>query len=184
MKIGYARVSTGDQNLALQLSALDRAGCDRVYEDRGVSGAVVDRKGLSEALAALNKGDTLIVWKLDRLGRSLPHLVETVADLGRRGIGFASLTENIDSNSAGGRLVFHLMAALAEFERALISERTKAGMAAARRAGRQVGRRPSLSPSQIAHARELRAGGKSAAEIARLFQVSRPTLYRHLQKYE
>lgn len=145
MKIGYARVSTDEQNLALQEDALHRAGCAEMFADRGVSGAEFSRPGLDAALEKLASGDTLVVWRLDRLGRSLTKLVELVNALGDRGIQFESLTESIDTSSAGGKLIFHMMAALAEFERALISERTRAGIAAARHRGKELGRRRALS---------------------------------------
>ena len=138
--IGYARVSTDDQNLSLQTRALDAAGCTRIFTDKGISGARGSRPGLNAALLALEKGDTLVVWRLDRLGRSLIHLVRLLDELGKKGIHFHSLTENLDTNSAGGRLIFHIMAALAEYERSLISERTKAGMQAAKARGVHVGR--------------------------------------------
>lgn len=139
MRIGYARVSTTDQHLQLQTDALHVAGCERVFTDM-VSGARGERPGLMAALAACRPGDTLVVWKLDRLGRSLSHLVGTVRDLGAQGIGFTSLQEQLDMTTTGGKLVFHIFAALAEFERDLIRERTNAGLAAARARGRQGGR--------------------------------------------
>lgn len=139
MHIGYARVSTTDQHLDLQTDALHAAGCERLYTDT-VSGAKVDRPGLTAALDACRPGDTLVVWKLDRLGRSLPHLVETVRDLIARGVGFQSLQESIDTTTSGGKLVFHIFASLAEFERDLIRERTNAGLSAARARGRKGGR--------------------------------------------
>lgn len=139
-KIGYARVSTDDQNLDLQINALDAAGCTRIFTDKGISGAQSERSGLTAARLALEEGDTLVVWRLDRLGRSLIHLIKLLDELGKQGVHFQSLTENLDTTSAGGRLVFHIMAALAEFERALISERTKAGMKAAKARGVHVGR--------------------------------------------
>jgi DNA invertase Pin-like site-specific DNA recombinase len=145
MKIGYARISTDEQTLSLQLDALQAADCENIFSDEGISGATRNRPGLSSALSAVNKGDILVVWKLDRLGRSLPHLLELITGLGEEGIGFQSLSEQIDTSSAGGRLVFHIMGALAEFERSLISERTKAGMKAARRRGIHVGRPQMLS---------------------------------------
>ncbi|MBA8838831.1 DNA invertase Pin-like site-specific DNA recombinase [Ochrobactrum sp. RH2CCR150] len=140
LKIGYARVSTDGQKLDLQLDALKKAGCDPIFIDQGVSGASTERPGLQKVLKRLKKGDTLVVWRLDRLGRSLIHLVDLVNSLGRDGVEFKSMTENIDTSSSGGRLVFHLLAALSEFERSLISERTKAGMEAARRKGKHIGR--------------------------------------------
>lgn len=139
-KIGYARVSTEEQKVDLQLNALKQAGCEQIFVDEGVSGAKADRVGLKKVLASLQPGDTLVVWRLDRLGRSLINLVGLMSELGKRGVEFHSLMENIDTMSAGGRLVFHLMAALAEFERSLISERTKAGMEAAKLKGIHVGR--------------------------------------------
>lgn len=180
--IGYARVSTEEQNLDLQLAALERAGCERIYQDLGISGASTNRDGLNEALAALNGGDILVVWKLDRLGRSLPHLIDTIASLADRKVEFRSLTENIDTQSAGGRLIFHIMGALAEFERSLISERTRAGMTAARDRGQHLGRRPSLSREQAHHAAGLVASGQTVASVARLFGVTRQTVYRHLKR--
>ena len=149
MRIGYARVSTGDQNLDLQRDALKAADCDRIFSDEGLSGTTTRRPGLDAALAALSSGDTLVVWKIDRLGRSLAHLVQLIADLGTRGITFRSLSDPIDTGSAGGRLVLHMMGALAEFERSLIVERTQAGMDAARRRGQKLGRKPALTPEQV-----------------------------------
>ena len=140
MFIGYARVSTQEQTLALQQDALTKADCARVFTDTA-SGAKADRPGLEEALNFARAGDTLVVWKLDRLGRSLPHLLETVAGLQKRGVGFKSLTEQIDTTTSGGKLIFHIFASLAEFERDIISERTNAGLAAARARGRTVAAR-------------------------------------------
>ena len=180
MLIGYARVSTDDQNLALQRDALTAAGCERIFEDQGISGATRDRPGLDSVLAELTAGDVLVVWKLDRLGRSLSHLVETLAILGEREVGLRSLSESIDTGSAGGRLVFHLMAALAEFERALIVERTTAGLKAAKDRGVRLGRRKSLTAAQVTHARLLLDGGEQGAAVARSLGVSRATLYRAL----
>ncbi len=179
MKIGYARVSTEDQRVDLQKQALQRAGCRKIYEDQ-VSGAVSQRPGLEDALAALKSGDVLIVWKLDRLGRSLPHLIEIIRQVGEKKAGFRSLSESIDTTTAGGRLVFHLMGSLAEFERVLIAERTRAGLAAAKRRGARLGRRPALSPSQLKHARLLLDRGESATGVARTLKVGRSTLYRAL----
>ncbi len=182
MKIGYARVSTQEQNLDLQRRALSEAGCVRIFEDRGVSGAARKRPGLDEALSRVSEGDVFVVWKLDRLGRSLPHLIEVVQDLGVRGAGFQSLSEAIDTTTAGGRLVFHMMGALAEFERALISERTRAGMKAAKARGDSVGRPPKLTRGQVEHARMLIEGKEeSVAAVARSLKVSKPTLYRALR---
>ena len=182
MKIGYARVSTEEQNLDLQHGALNAAGCEKLFEDHGISGSATDRPGLTAALSALSAGDTLIVWKLDRLGRSLSHLVGLLDDLGKRGIGFVSLTENIDTTTAGGRLVFHMMAALSEFERSLIVERTKAGMAAARRRGKAPGRPKKLTPERLDHVKALLADGKHTKRAAaQLLGVNESTLRRALQ---
>jgi len=181
MRIGYARVSTTDQNLALQRDALKGAGCERVFTDQGISGRVVDRPGLDRALKALQPGDTLIVWKLDRLGRSLAHLVQVVADLGTRDIGFRSLSDPIDTTNAGGRLVLHMMGALAEFERSLIVERTQAGLQAAKRRGVKLGRKPKLTGAQVAHARQLMDGGENGRAVARSLGVARSTLYEALK---
>ena len=182
MKIGYARVSTQEQNLDLQRRALSEAGCGRIFEDRGVSGAARKRPGLDAALSRVSEGDVFVVWKLDRLGRSLPHLIEVVQDLGVRGAGFQSLSEAIDTTTAGGRLVFHMMGALAEFERALISERTRAGMKAAKARGDPVGRPRKLTRGQVEHARLLIEGREeSVAGVARSLKVSTPTLYRALR---
>ena len=148
-RVGYARVSTEEQKVDLQLNALKQAGCEQIFVDEGVSGAKADRAGLKKALASLQPGDTLVVWRLDRLGRSLINLVGLMSELGKRGVEFHSLMENIDTTSAGGRLVFHLMAALAEFERSLISERTKAGMEAARLRGIHVGRPKGIRTKQV-----------------------------------
>lgn len=181
MKIGYARVSTEEQNLALQKQALKAAGCKIIIEDPGVSGAAPVRPGLSEVLGRVKNGDVLVVWRLDRLGRSLGHLIEIIAGLGRAGVGFASLTEAIDTTTAGGRLVFHMMGALAEFERGLIAERTTAGMKAAKRRGKHVGRPRKLSRAQVQHAKELLASGKeSRGAVAELLGVNVKTLRRAL----
>lgn len=177
--IGYARVSTEGQDTALQLDALRAVGCANVFEDQA-SGAARKRPGLDAALASLGAGDVLVVWKLDRLGRSLAHLIEIVASLAARGVGFRSLSDAIDTTTAGGRLVFHIMGSLAEFERSLISERTRAGLAAARSRGRMIGRRKALTPAKLAHARLLIAGGETASEVARSMQVGRSTLYRSI----
>jgi DNA invertase Pin-like site-specific DNA recombinase len=144
MKIGYARVSTTEQNLELQLDALAKAGCDRIFEDQA-SGAKMARPGLDQALSHLREGDALVIWKLDRLGRTIRGLIELVGELRDRGIGFRSLTEGFDTSTPGGRLIFHIFAALAEMERDLIRERTQAGLAAARARGRNGGRKPKLS---------------------------------------
>lgn len=181
MIIGYARVSTEDQNLDLQILALQKVGCDYIYEDLGVSGASTDRPGLLRLLKRLRPGDTLAVWRLDRLGRSLSHLIRILENLNKRGISFHSIAEHIDTSSSGGRLVFHMMAALAEFERALISERTRAGLAAAKAEGKRIGRRPRLSSPQIAQARRLLDDEKwRASDVAAHLGVHPITLKRHL----
>lgn len=179
--IGYARVSTADQNPELQETALLEAGCSRIFMDKA-SGSLAERDQLTAALEYLRPGDVVCVWRLDRLGRSLKHLVQTVADLEARGVGFRSLTENIDTTTPTGRLVFHIFASLAEFERDLIRERTIAGLEAARARGRRGGRKPSLSPKQIEVARKMYAeGDNTVSEIAEALHVSRATIYRHLR---
>jgi DNA invertase Pin-like site-specific DNA recombinase len=182
MLIGYARVSTQDQTLALQQDALQGAGCDQLFTDTA-SGALVSRDGLNRALAYARPGDTLVVWKLDRLGRSLRQLIETITDLNERGIGFRSLTENLDTTTSGGKLVFHVFAALAEFERDVIRERTQAGLAAARARGRRGGRpKAALSdPKQLAMAQALYQDKTTPiAEIVKALKVSRSTFYRYI----
>lgn len=178
MLIGYARVSTTDQNPALQLDALLGAGCQRIFTDEGVSGGAKKRPQLDQALATLKPSDVLIVWKLDRLGRSLSHLIELTSDLGQRGIGFRSLSEAIDTTNAQGKLLFHLLGALAEFERSLIAERTRAGLTAAKRRGAKLGRKPKLTPEQIEHAKKLIDAGESPSRVAKTIGVSPATLYR------
>jgi DNA invertase Pin-like site-specific DNA recombinase len=182
MLIGYARVSTHDQTINLQRDALKAAGCTRIFNDRGVNGAVARRRGLDRALASLRRGDTLVVWKLDRLGRSLAHLIQTIAELDARGVNFRSLSDPIDTESAGGRLVLHIMAALAEFERSLNSERTRAGLASAKRRGHKLGRRPSLTSKQVSRARRLIASGASPRKVAERLSVARSTLYLALKR--
>jgi len=178
--IGYARVSTRAQDLALQLDALERAGCERVYEDVG-SGTIRRRPQLDTCLDYLRAGDTLVVWRLDRLGRSLRHLVELVGELQEREIAFQSLTEAIDTTTAGGRLQLHLFAALAEFERELIRERATAGREAARARGRNGGRPKLVTPEKLSAAAAMRAQGElTMAQIAQTLGVGRSTLYQHL----
>jgi DNA invertase Pin-like site-specific DNA recombinase len=185
MNIGYARVSTEEQNLDLQRQAHEAAGCERIFEDHGVSGAATERAGLAGALSGAQNGDVLVVWKLDRLGRSLPHLINVITGLRDAGIGFRSLQENIDTTSAGGRFYLHILAALAEFERELIGERTKAGMASARKRGQHIGRPRKLTAQQIARARELIASGEETrAGAAALFGVNVATLRRALDRTE
>lgn len=179
--IGYARVSTIEQTLDLQLDALKVAGCTRTFTDT-ISGAKAERPGLTDALSHLRQGDVLVVWRLDRLGRSLKHLIETVTALHDRSVGFKSLTENIDTTTPTGKLVFHFFGALAEFERDLIRERTQAGLAAARARGRHGGRPRVLSTaSKIAMARKLHADKSNTIEdICTTMGISRATLYRYL----
>ena len=185
MLIGYARVSTDDQTLDLQRDALTTAGCDRILTDT-ISGATADRPGLAEALAYARPGDTLVVWRLDRLGRSLRHLIETVTELATRGVGFQSLTESIDTTSPGGKLIFHIFGALAEFERDLIRERTTAGLTAARARGRTGGRprvKAFTDPKKLEAARKLYEGQQtSVATICQMFKISRPTFYRYVRR--
>jgi len=181
--IGYARVSTDEQNPALQFDALERAGCERIFVDYA-SGARANRPALEDALGILKEGDTLVAWKLDRLGRSLSHLISLISELDARGVAFRSLSEAIDTGTAAGRLLFHVMGALAEFERALISERTRAGMAAARARGAVLGRPSKLSTTQVAAARRsLASAGGSVREVADKFSVSRSTLGRAVNRH-
>lgn len=180
MLVGYARVSTQDQDTELQRVALERAGCGKVFVEKA-SGAQRDRPELVSALAFMRPGDTLTVWKLDRLARSLKQLIETVEGLEERGIGFRSLTENIDTTSPGGKLVFHLFAALAEFERGLIRERTLAGLASARAHGRIGGRPKAMSDRDLTAAKALLADPEiSVSDVAARLKVSPATLYRYL----
>ena len=165
----------------MQRDALKEAGCAKVCTDQGVSSTAIARLGLSRAMKALKQGDTLVVWKLDRFGRSLSHLVQAVAELGQRGVSFQSLSDPIDTTNAGGRLVLHMMGALAEFERALIVERTRAGLKAAKRRGVKLGRKPILTPAQVAHARRLIDGSESPRTVASTLRVGRTTLWRALK---
>ncbi|WP_353613974.1 recombinase family protein [Mangrovibacter phragmitis] len=177
MLIGYVRVSTNDQNTALQRNALECAGCELIFEDK-MSGKTSDRPGLKKLLRMLSEGDTLVVWKLDRLGRSMRHLVVLIEDLRQRGVNFRSLTDSIDTSTPMGRFFFHVMGALAEMERELIVERTRAGLAAAREEGRIGGRRPKLSPAQWEQAGRLIAAGESRKTVALIFDVGVSTLYK------
>ena len=179
MKIGYARVSTIDQNPDLQLRALQRAGCERIFEDK-LSGSMLRRPGLDEAISLAGPGDVLVVWRLDRLGRSLSHLIETIGALGDKGCGFLSLTENIDTTTAGGRLLFHMMGALAVFERSLIEERTRAGLLAAKARGVKSGRPSSMTQAKMDHAKKLIEAGVRPRDVAKTLGVGRSTLYRAL----
>ncbi len=180
MKIGYARTSTEDQNLDLQLDALKKYGCEKVFTDQ-VSGSIADRKGLTEALSFARKGDVLVVWRLDRLGRSLQNLISLVNTMNSRGVGFTSLSEALDTTTANGKLYFHLFGALSEFERSLLRERTMAGLSAAKIRGRLGGRPEKLKPEQVSMAKTLMSDKKnSIMDICRMFQISRSTLYRHI----
>lgn len=179
MLIGYARVSTQDQNLAFQLETLKQAGCQKVFEDQ-VSGAQTERPGLAKAREMLREGDTLVVWKLDRLGRSVKQLVNLVGELHQQGVQFKSLTDAIDTVTPSGRFFFHVMASLAEMERELIVERTRAGLEVARQLGRKGGRKPKMTESKIKSARKLLTSGMAAKEVAHSLGVSVPTLYRWL----
>ncbi|WP_313352165.1 recombinase family protein [Paracoccus sp. (in: a-proteobacteria)] len=183
MLIGYARVSTDDQRLDLQLAALKAAGCDKMYQDHGATGSNMERPGLEAAIKALGPGDTLVVWRLDRLGRSLTDLVQFIDDLGAKGCEFKSLNESVDTSTSGGRLIFHIMAAFAEFERNLIRERTKAGLDAARQRGSRLGRPPKkLSPCQIESAfQHVYVQGQRLEDVAARHRVSSSTLRRRLR---
>ncbi len=180
MKIGYARISTADQNLDLQADALKTVGCEKIFQDIA-SGAKDERKGLADAVEFARDGDILIVWKLDRLGRSLKHLIETVNRLHEKGVGFASVQESIDTTTSGGKLIFHVFGSLAEFERELIRERTQAGLKAARARGRKGGRKEKLTPQQVEMARAMvNDPGISIGAICETFKISKPTLYRYV----
>jgi DNA invertase Pin-like site-specific DNA recombinase len=180
MKYGYARTSTDDQTTALQLAALKRARCSHIYEDKGLSGATSKRPALARCLRTLRPGDTLIVWKLDRLGRSLRDLITMLDDLRARGVKFHSLTEAIDTATPTGRAMWRMIGVLAELERSLISERTRAGVKAAQRRGVKFGRKVKLTPEQIEHARKLIDKGEARQYVADLLNVGRSTLYRAL----
>jgi DNA invertase Pin-like site-specific DNA recombinase len=184
MLIGYARISTLDQTLALQQDALTQAGCEHIYTDT-VSGSVTERPGLTQALSHLRSGDTVVVWRLDRLGRSLAHLIDTIRDLQERGVGLRSLQDQIDTTTSGGKLIFHVFGALAEFERDLIRERTHAGLAAARARGRLFGRPKVLSPQEVKQLRTLAKDDRNTVrEICQTLRISRATYYRYLpEKY-
>ena len=177
MLIGYARVSTQDQNLNLQIEALTKAGCEKVFEDK-VSGTRAERPGLTKALELMRTGDTLVVWKLDRLGRSVKHLVDLVAGLQKQGVQFKSLTDAIDTGTPSGRFFFHVMASLAEMERELTVERTRAGLEMARQLGRKGGRKRLMTDSKILSAKKLLANGVPPRDVAKNLGVSVPTLYR------
>ncbi len=177
MRIGYARVSTAEQSLDLQLDVLKKAGCRRIFTDTA-SATRADRPGLAEALSHLRGGDALVIWKLDRLGRTVKGLIDLVADLQGRGIQFRSLTDGIDTTTPAGRFFFHVMASLAEMERELLAERTRAGLAAARRRGRLGGRKRRMTPGKVESARKLLKDGMLPRDVAQSLGVSIPTLYR------
>src|SRR5215211_6121942 len=181
MFVGYARISTTDQTLDLQRDALTKAGCAKIFTDTA-SGAQTDRPGLLEAISYVRAGDTLVVWKLDRLGRSLKDLITRIKELNDRKIGFKSLTEQIDTTTSGRKLIFHIFGALAEFERDIIRERTNAGLAAARARGKTGGRRPALTPKEIALVQKLYADKQTSVEdICKSFGISRMTLWRYVK---
>jgi DNA invertase Pin-like site-specific DNA recombinase len=177
--VGYARVSTAEQDATLQLDAFRAAGCAPLFEDYA-SGAKTDRPGLVEAIAYVHAGDTLVVWKLDRLGRSMAHLIDTARKLEAKGVGFRSLTEGVDTTTPGGTLIFHLFGALAQFERDLIRERTLAGLKAAETRGRKGGRKPAVTPDKLARAKALVASGLTVREAAARLKVGKSTLYNAL----
>lgn len=181
MKIGYARTSTDDQTTALQLAALKKAGCTKIFEDKGISGTIKKRPALTRCLAALQSGDTLTVWKLDRLGRSLRDLIDHLNELRGRGVRLQSITEAIDTETPTGRAMWQLVGVLAELERSMITERTRAGVKEAQRQGVKFGRKPKLSVAQIKHARQQIEQGQRVPEVAALLNVDRATLYRALK---
>ncbi len=177
MRIGYARVSTADQRLDLQRQALETAGCDRIFEEKA-SGKTANRPELGRALDVLRAGDAFVVWKLDRLGRSVKQLVDLVSGFERDGVSFVSVTDAIDTSTPAGRFFFHVMASLAQMERELLAERTRAGLEAARQRGRTGGRKPVMTEAKVAAARQLLAAGTPAREVAASLGVSVATLYR------
>jgi DNA invertase Pin-like site-specific DNA recombinase len=177
--IGYARISQDTQSIDLQIDSLTAAGCEKIFTDT-MSGSRNDRPGLKQALEFVRAGDAICVWRLDRLGRSLPHLIHLMQDLDTRGIGFRSLTEAIDTTTPGGRLTYNLFASLAEFERSVLRERTRAGLLAARQRGRRGGRPRSLTSQKLDAARRLLEAGTSVRDVATALAVSAPTIYRHL----
>ncbi len=183
MRIGYARVSSEDQKLDLQLNALNDAGCERVFTDK-LTGKINDRPGLKEAISHLRKDDVLVVWKLDRLGRSVKNLIEVVERLESKGIQFQSITDKIDTSTPSGKFFFHMMAALSQMERELIVERTQAGLKAARQRGIVGGRKRSMTTSKMDAAKMLIDAGTTAKDVAKTIGVSVPTLYRWLPASE
>src|SRR3989440_2014702 len=187
MLVGYARVSTSEQTLNLQRDALEHIGCSKIFTDT-ISGSTTDRQGLDAALSYVREGDTLVVWRLDRLGRSLKRLIETITNLNNRRIGFQSITENIDTTTSGVKLIFHIFGALAEFERDIIRERTKAGLQAARARGRKGGRPKTKTldtPKKVAIAHQLyNDKNNSIADICKTLNISRATLYRYVKPHK
>ena len=182
VKVGYARVSTADQQLRMQEDALKSAGCEEIFTDIA-SGVKSQRPGLDKALEYVREGDTLVVWKLDRLGRSIQHLIQLITSLNERKIGFKCLQESIDTSTSGGKLIFHMFSALAEFERDLIQERTQAGLKAARARGKMGGRPPLLDNRQINRMIEMYDEQKNTvAEICKIYDISRPSFYNYLNK--
>ena len=182
MKIGYARTSTDDQTTALQLAALKKAGCTKIFEDKGVSGTIKKRPALTRCLAALQSGDTLTVWKLDRLGRSLRDLIDHLDDLRARGVRLQSITEAIDTETPTGRAMWQFVGVLAELERSMITERTRAGVKESQKRGVAFGRKPKLTAAQIKHARQQIDKGERAQDVAALLNVHKATLYRALRE--
>jgi len=183
MLVGYTRVSTNQQNIDLQIKALKDAGCEKIYQDK-ISGNKTEKVGLDNALEILREGDTFIVWKLDRVGRSIKHLIDFVKDLENRGINFLSLTDSIDTSSPSGRFFFHVMASLAQMERELIIERTRAGLETAKKLGRKGGRKRIMTNSKIESAKKLLADGVPPKDVAKNLGVSVPTLYRWIPASE
>ena len=181
MLIGYARISTHDQTLALQRDALEKVECEKIFTDT-VSGIKAERKGLEEALSHLRKGDTLVVWRLDRLGRSLRHLIDTITELHDRGVGFKSLQENVDTTTSGGKLVFHIFGALAEFEREIIKERTQAGLKSARSRGKVGGRPKALTTKEVQMLNNMAADKSlTVSDICKTLGIGRTTFYRYVK---
>ena len=180
-KIGYARVSTTDQSLASQKNSLIAAGCKTIFEDK-ISGAKSERTGLNQALKYVRDGDTLVVWKLDRLGRSMPHLIETVMKLKSEGVGFQSLTERVDTTTSGGTLIFHIFGALAQVERDLIQERTQAGLKAAAARGRKGGRKPVMNNAKLLRTKQLIESGLNVREAAARLKIGKTSLYTALKQ--
>lgn len=183
MLVGYARVSTDDQNLALQTQALNEIGCAKIYEDK-ISGTKTNRPGLQLALEVLRNGDTLVVWKLDRLGRTVKGLIDLINQLHQKDIHFKSITDNVDTSTPSGRFFFHVMASLAQMERELIAERTKAGLASAKLLGRVGGRKRKMTVSKIESAKKLLVSGVLPKDVAKNLGVSVPTLYRWIPASE